>query len=98
MVETAVRREIELSAAAREVAQAVSVAAAYFEDSLQRPPDQLLVAGTLGAESLAGMIEESGLAGMRVREMVEPGMIEPGAVTASVSRGWLAGVRGALRN
>jgi type IV pilus assembly protein PilM len=98
MVETEVTREIELRAAAREVAQAVSVAAAYFEDSLQRPPDQLLVAGTLGAESLAAMMEESGLEGLRVREMVEPGMIEPGAVTATVPRGWLAGVRGALRN
>jgi type IV pilus assembly protein PilM len=98
MVETAVRREIDLSAAAREVAQAVSVAAAYFEDSLQRPPDQLLVAGTLGAESLTAMMEGSGLEGLRVREMVEPGMIEPGAATASVPRGWLAGVRGALRN
>jgi type IV pilus assembly protein PilM len=74
------------------------VAAAYFEDSLQRSPDQLLVAGTLGAESLAAMMEESGLESLRVREMVEPGMIEPGAVTASVPRGWLAGVRGALRN
>jgi type IV pilus assembly protein PilM len=80
------------------VAQAVSVAAAYFEDSLQRSPDQLLVAGTLGAESLTAMMEESGLEGLRVREMVEAGMIEPGAVTASVPRGWLAGVRGALRN
>jgi type IV pilus assembly protein PilM len=98
MVETAVTREIEARAAAREVAQAVSVAAAYFEDSLQRSPDQLLVAGTLGAESLTAMMEESGLEGLRVREMVEPGMIEPGVVTASVPRGWLAGVRGALRN
>jgi type IV pilus assembly protein PilM len=98
MVETAVRRDIEVSASAREVAQAVSVAAAYFEDSLQRRPDQLLVAGTLGAESLVAMMEEIGLEGLRVREMVEPGMIEPGAVTASVPRGWLAGVRGALRN
>ena len=97
-VETAVTREFEARAAAREVAQAVSVAAAYFEDSLQRPPDQLLVAGTLGAEFLSAMMEESGLEGLRVREMVEPGMIEPGAVTASVPRGWLAGVRGALRN
>ena len=76
----------------------MSVAAAYFEDSLQRPPDQLLVAGTLGVELLAAMMEESGLEGLRVREMVEPGMIEPGAVRASVARGWLAGVRGALRN
>jgi len=98
MVETAVTREIEVSAAAHEVAQAVNVAAAYFEASLQRPPDQLLVAGTLGAELLAAMMEESGLAGLRVREMVEPGMIEPGAMTARVPRGWLAGVRGALRN
>jgi type IV pilus assembly protein PilM len=98
MVETAVTREIEARAAAREVAQAVSVAEAYFEDSLQRSPDQLLMAGTLGAESLTAMMEESGLEGLRVREMVESGMIEPGAVTASVPRGWLAGVRGALRN
>jgi type IV pilus assembly protein PilM len=98
MVETAVTRDIEARAAARDVAQAVSVAAAYFEDSLQRPPDQLLVAGTLGAELLSAMMEESGLEGLRVREMVEPGMIEPGAMTASVPRGWLAGVRGALRN
>jgi type IV pilus assembly protein PilM len=98
MVETAVTREIEVGAAAREVAQAVSVAVAYFEDSLQHPPDQMLVAGTLGTGSLAAMMEESGLEGLRVREMVEPGMIEPGAVTANVPRGWLAGVRGALRN
>jgi type IV pilus assembly protein PilM len=98
VVETAVVREIEERAAAREVAQAVSVAAAYFEDSLQRSPDQLLVAGTLGAGTLAAMMEESGLEGLRVREMVEAGMIEAGAVTASVPRGWLAGVRGALRN
>jgi type IV pilus assembly protein PilM len=98
MVETAVTREIEARAAAREVAQAVSVAAAYFEDSLQRSPDQLLMAGTLGAESLTAMLEESGFEGLRVRELVEPGMIEPGVVTASVPRGWLAGVRGALRN
>jgi type IV pilus assembly protein PilM len=98
IVETAATREFEIRSAAREVTQAVSVAAAYFEDSLQRPPDQLLVAGTLGAEFLLAMVEESGLEGLRVREMVEPGMIEPGAVTASVPRGWLAGVRGALRN
>jgi type IV pilus assembly protein PilM len=98
VVETAVTRELEARAAAHEVAQAVSVAAAYFEDSLQRPPDQLLVAGTLGAEFVAAMVEESGLESLRVREMVEPGMIEPGAVTAGVPRGWLAGVRGALRN
>jgi type IV pilus assembly protein PilM len=98
VTETAVVREIEVRAAAREVAQAVSVAAAYFEDSLQSSPDQLLVAGTLGAESLAAMMEESGLEGLKVREMVDASMMEVGAVTASVPRSWLAGVRGALRN
>jgi type IV pilus assembly protein PilM len=98
VTETAVAREVEMRVAAHEVAQAVSVAAAYFEDSLQRSPDQLLVAGTLGAQTLAAMMEESGLEGLRVREMVEAGMIEPGTVTASVPRSWLAGVRGALKN
>jgi len=76
----------------------VSVAAAYFEDSLQAAPHQLLVAGTLRAETLAAVMEESGLQGLRVREMVDAGMMQAGAVTASVPRGWLAGVRGALRN
>ena len=98
VLETAVVRETELTAAAREVAQAVSVAAAYFEDSLQHSPEQLLVAGTLGAETVAAMVQESGLEGLRVREMVDAGMLEVGAVTASVPRSWLAGVRGALKN
>jgi type IV pilus assembly protein PilM len=101
VVETAVARERETRVEVREVAQAVSVAAAYFEDSLQRSPDQLLVAGTLGAESVAAMMEESGVEGLRVREMVDASMIEMGAVTSSVAkmpRSWLAGVRGALRN
>src|SRR5271170_8134937 len=98
VVETAVVRERGIRADMREVAQAVSVAAAYFEDTLQRSPDQLLVAGTLGADSVAAMMEESGVEGLRVREMVDAGMMEVGAVTASVPRGWLAGVRGALRN
>jgi type IV pilus assembly protein PilM len=97
---SAAAREVAqaVSVAAREVAQAVSVAAAYFEDSLQHAPVELLVAGTLGAEALAAMMEESGLEGLRVREMVDASMMEAGAVTASVQRGWLAGVRGALRN
>jgi type IV pilus assembly protein PilM len=98
VVETAVLREAEMSALGREVAQAVSVAAAYFEDSLQRPPDQLVVAGPLGADSLAGMMEESGVEGLRVREMVDAGMLGLGGATSRVPRGWLAGVRGALRN
>jgi type IV pilus assembly protein PilM len=95
MLGTALVRHIEVQAAAREVAQAVSVAAAYFEDSLQTTPEQLLMAGTLGADALTG---EYGLEGLRVREIVDSGMMEAGAVTSTVPRGWLAGVRGALRN
>jgi type IV pilus assembly protein PilM len=97
MLGTSLVRHIEAQAAAREVAQAVSVAAAYFEDSLHTAPEQLLVAGTLGADALAEA-GEYGLEGLRVRELVDAGMMEVGAVTASVPRGWLAGVRGALKN
>ena len=102
MVETAERRELVALATAqaesREVAQAVSVAAAYFEDTLNASPQTLLVAGTLGAENLAAMMQENGLEGLRVQEMVDAGMLEAGAVRASVPRSWLAGVRGALKN
>jgi type IV pilus assembly protein PilM len=98
VLETAEVREAAGLAAVREVTQAVSVAAAYFEDTLQVAPGTVLSAGTLGAEALAGMMEESGLEGLRVREIVDAGMIEAGAVSATVPRGWLAGVRGALKN
>ena len=98
VVETEIVREVGMRMMAHDVAQAVSVATAYFEDSLENSPDQLLVAGTLGAENVAAMMEESGVAELRVREMVDAGMIEAGAVTSRVPRGWLAGVRGALKN
>ena len=80
----------------REVAQAVSVAAAYFEDTLSSLPELLLAAGTTGAESLESMLHANGLGGLRVREMMEPGMLDAGAATVRVPRGWLAGVKGAL--
>ena len=98
VLEKAEIREMAAGAASREVTQAVSVAAAYFEDTLQVAPEVALSAGTMGAEMLATILQESGLEGLRVREMVDAGMLEAGAVTASVSRGWLAGVRGALKN
>jgi type IV pilus assembly protein PilM len=98
LVETAAVRERAAAGAAHEVTQAVSVAAAYFEDTLQMAPETVLSAGTLGAETLAVMMEEGGLAGLRVREMVDAGMLEAGAATTTVPRSWLAGVRGALRN
>ena len=44
------------------------------------------------------LLVENGFEGLQVREVIEPGMIDAGAVTARVPRGWLAGVRGALKN
>jgi type IV pilus assembly protein PilM len=85
-------------AAATEVTQAVSVAAAYFEDTLQVAPENVLVAGTISADGVAAMMEAYGLEGLRVQELVDAGMMEAGAVSASVPRGWLAGVRGALKS
>ncbi len=98
MESAVVRAESAHESALREVAQAVSVAAAYFEDTLQMAPEQVLSAGTLGADELAALMRESGIEGLRVRELVDAGVMEAGAVTAAVPRGWLAGVRGALRN
>jgi type IV pilus assembly protein PilM len=98
VLEHAVTRELALAAAGDEVTQAVSVAAAYFEDTLQVSPETVLAAGPLGAEVLAAMLRESGLEGLRVREMVDSGMLAAGAAMAKAPRSWLAGVRGALKS
>lgn len=102
VLERAETRELAANAAgeamAGEVTQAVSIAAAYFEDTLQTAPESLLAAGTIGANAVAAMIEANGLQGLRVQEMVDAAMLETGAVSASVPRGWLAGVRGALKS
>ena len=92
--------EKRLTAAAREVTQAVSVAAAYFEDTLASAPGLVLAAGTMGAEVLGGLLREAGFAEgeMRVREMVDPAMLVAGAAGTRVPHGWMAGVRGALRS
>ena len=89
-----------VSAAAREITQALSVAAAYFEDTLQTVPGVVLAAGTIGADVLDGLLREAGFptAEMRVRELVEPSMLVGGAVSTQVPHGWIAGVRGALRS
>ena len=87
-----------IQATASEITQAVSVAAAYFEDTLQAVPENLLVAGTIGAHGVAAMIRGNGLEYLQPHEMVDAAMLETGAVSASVPRGWLAGVRGALKS
>ncbi len=81
----------------REIAQAISVAAAYFEDTLRMPIDEVLAAGTMGATRLAEVLEENGLSDLRVRELVSEGAAGAVASQAGTARGWLAGVRGALR-
>lgn len=102
VVEKAEMREMAVAAkvqsTANEIAQAVSVAVAYFEDSLQIAPELLLSAGTIGADRLAAILEANGLEGLQVQEIVQAGMLEAAAVTASVPRGWLAAVRGALKS
>ncbi|MGA7156777.1 MAG: hypothetical protein WBY53_08035 [Acidobacteriaceae bacterium] len=83
-----------------EIAQAVSVAAAYFEDTLAVAPTEVLSAGSLGADGLKRILKVSGVGdddGLRVRELVETGALLPEAVSASVPRAWLSGVVGALR-
>ena len=80
-----------------EIVQAVSVAAAYFEDTLQDAPGTLLAAGVTSAERLTSLLRTSSLGEMTVRDVVDPTMM-PAALPAGISRGWLAGVRGALRS
>ena len=88
-------------ALAEEIARAVSVAVAYFEDSLSAAPQVLLSAGPLGADNLNRILREQGIAdedGVRVREAVDPAAIAPTAVTSAVPRSWLAGITGALKS
>jgi len=97
-------RELATESAGRlttsELAQAVSVAAAYFEDTLSTQPEALLASGTLSAAALEDMLAAAGLTGIPAREIVDSAMLGPGvnSVTSNgrLSMGWLAGVRGAL--
>ncbi len=92
-------RELAQSSGSREVAQAVSVATAYFEDTLGTLPSMILSAGSTGAERLKGMLREADFGGveLKVHEMVESGMIDS-VVTSRIAPCWLASVRGALRS
>lgn len=97
-IEAQVLASAEAAMAAREIAQAVSVAAAYFEDTLAAPPEVILSSGSLGAEALRSVLEENGMEGVEVREIVGAEALAAGAATTRVSRSLLAGVRGALKN
>jgi type IV pilus assembly protein PilM len=97
-----VAAERSLTETAGEVAQAVSVAAAYFEDTLQTPPTAIHAAGTLGAATLAALLGDAHVGPLAVQEMLHSQMLGAGAASAGspggVPLGWLAGVRGALAN
>jgi type IV pilus assembly protein PilM len=80
----------------REIAQTVSVAAAYFEDTLNHSPEIMYSAGILGADTLHRILEENGFEGADVRELVRPEDLAAGVSSSARSR--LAGVRGALKN
>ncbi len=80
----------------REITQAVSVAAAYFEDTLGGAPPSVMAAGTMGAERLRVVLGMYGMDELRVREMVTAEALA-GASTSKVPWGWLAGVWGALK-
>lgn len=83
-----------------EIAQAVSVAAAYFEDTLAMSPSWVLSAGPLGADKLGRILRDEGVGpedGLTVRELVESSALLSEAVSSSVPRAWLSSVMGALR-
>jgi len=92
----------------REITQAVSVAAAYFEDTLGRLPQKVLSVGSTPAGALASMLAEAGFgvvgesgpgaSAVKVEEIVSADALVAQATTARVPRSWLAGVRGALRS
>jgi type IV pilus assembly protein PilM len=97
-IESNVLASVEAAMAGREISQAVSVAAAYFEDMLGAAPDRILSAGTLTAEALRSILEGDSSVPLDVREIVGPEGLAADAVTSAIPRSRLAGVRGALRN
>jgi type IV pilus assembly protein PilM len=89
----------------REVTQAISVAAAYYEDTLEKSPGVVLSAGSVSAHALGAMLAQAGFGEMmdvdsrvRVREVVGEESLAGQAVSSTVPKSWLAGVRGALRS
>jgi type IV pilus assembly protein PilM len=80
-----------------DIQQAVSVAIAYFEDSLNVPLESLFYVGPGGANAFDILLNQSdsGYPHIRIRDLVEP----PGpGITSPVPVGILAGVTGALAN
>lgn len=75
-----------------EMAQAISVASAYFEDTMHAPPGLLYYGGLGGADDFTAALGTE-VNGLRIRDLVPT--TETGAITA-IPRGLTAGVTGAL--
>lgn len=81
-----------------EIAQAISVAVAYYEDTLATPPSTIYSAGPLGADALRRILADSGAPdAIHVRELIDGSQLAADASSPSVPRSTLAGVAGALR-
>jgi len=81
-----------------DVAQAVSIAAAYYEDTLNKPPTQILSAGMLDAQTLQQVLSHAEFEELmpNVREIVAASLLAADAASSTVPRCLLAGVAGAL--
>ncbi len=92
---------LSYDAFSEEIAQAVSKGAAYFEDTLAVAPGTVWSAGPVGADRLRQILSERGVSeaeGLKVREAVATDALAADAATGGVSRGWMAGVVGALKS
>ena len=99
--EVLLHRTLDLPKAAAsdipDIQQAVSVAIAYFEDSLKLPLESLFYVGPGGAAAFDTIVNQpdSEANHIRIRDLVEP----PGTgISSPVPVGILAGVTGALAN
>jgi len=93
-------QQLSLAEITHEIAQAITVAVAYFEDTLSATPSTILSAGSLTADALRHVLSGNGYSeaeAVRVRELIDASAFAGGAVAGSIPRGSLAGVAGALR-
>lgn len=97
MESAALRQQEQEQMNQREIAQAVSVAAAYYEDTLLEKPREVIAAGTLDAAELQALLNDGETAGLPLREAITTASLTADVV-GRVPLGWLTGVRGALRN
>ncbi|WP_263408463.1 type IV pilus biogenesis protein PilM [Terriglobus tenax] len=86
--------EVEHLSQTDEIARAISVSTAYFEDTQGALPDEILVAGSWPSSELERIAVATVGDGMKLREIVR---VEDLLTTPSVARNLLAGVRGALK-